>query len=533
MSVVNAGRVELDLVALARDEVTATLRQANRSLEGTKVQMEGVASANKKAAMSTTDFGSALGGLKEKVKPLDQVRGTFENLRSNLFAFPSMLISAAVGAATLVAQLMDAGTAAERLRVKGSEYAKALENIIKRTNELKVIAGEKIEDAAALEVGQAYVDLGEKISTSESRIRELTKTIELFKAQASAGFSPSFLGLAAIDRAQREIAALSSDIRIDSERKKEFEEQTAAAMERQVVALERQASIDRVSGVMARAFPGAFAGDPFANAGDGKGKTPPKPRGGGGMSAAQRRAKESREEMAFDLAEDFSARELSASEAKARDADDAEASREDMALRLREDFEAREAMAQRELERVEALKESYREYADIIGSVLPASYGEFIDSLVTVGELSTENLDSSEGQINMAEAVGKSVIKLGATQAKTAQHRNLWRAAEEIAEGVGAAARYDYGAAALHGVAATLHLAAAAKTGGGGSGGGGRSGAGGGGGPSALDRGGGGGATTVVYNVDVKPGTDPQSVARELTRVSYASRATGLGNPGV
>lgn len=74
----NAGRVELDLVAVGKDQVSAMLRQVES-------QARQMATGMKEAGAATGDVGAKLDGLRGKASGVNKVREVFENLRSNAF----------------------------------------------------------------------------------------------------------------------------------------------------------------------------------------------------------------------------------------------------------------------------------------------------------------------------------------------------------------------------------------------------------------------------------------------------------------
>jgi hypothetical protein len=89
MTAVNAGRVELDIVAVAKDQVSATLREVNASLAGTKAQMEGVKQANGSVAESNR-------GLYASLKPTFQLQEQFNKILG-LGGFIGIVTGAVVG----------------------------------------------------------------------------------------------------------------------------------------------------------------------------------------------------------------------------------------------------------------------------------------------------------------------------------------------------------------------------------------------------------------------------------------------------
>lgn len=72
----NAGRVELDLVAVGKDEVSAMLRKV-------EAQARQMSTGMKEAGAATGQVGSQLDTLKGKASGVNKVREVFENLRGN------------------------------------------------------------------------------------------------------------------------------------------------------------------------------------------------------------------------------------------------------------------------------------------------------------------------------------------------------------------------------------------------------------------------------------------------------------------
>lgn len=108
----NAGRVELDLVAVGKDQVSAMLRQVDQQLRKTAGEM-------KATGQATGDVGAQLDGLKTKASGVNKVREVFENLRSNTF----FVVGAVTG---LVSIVVDAVGAIGELVSGADRAAKAM-----------------------------------------------------------------------------------------------------------------------------------------------------------------------------------------------------------------------------------------------------------------------------------------------------------------------------------------------------------------------------------------------------------------------
>lgn len=72
----NAGRVELDLVAVGKDQVSAMLKTLERNVKTSAAEMQ-------KAGTAAAGFGTQVDQLKAGVAPVNKIREGFENLRSN------------------------------------------------------------------------------------------------------------------------------------------------------------------------------------------------------------------------------------------------------------------------------------------------------------------------------------------------------------------------------------------------------------------------------------------------------------------
>lgn len=150
----NAGRVELDLVAVGKDQVSAMLRQV-------EAQARQMATGMKEAGAATGAMGAKLDGLKESVKPLNKVRETFENLRSN-----AMFILGGIGAlaGAFVALTEVVSSNARALREWDEASKKLYEGIGKPPKLLDEIAeflGDKVPTAATKMRDQIRDRLGE------------------------------------------------------------------------------------------------------------------------------------------------------------------------------------------------------------------------------------------------------------------------------------------------------------------------------------------------------------------------------------
>lgn len=93
----NAGRVELDLVAVGKDEVSAMLRKV-------EAQARQMAKGMGEAGTATAGVGAKLDEIKGKTSGVNKIREAFENLRSNAF----FVVGAVTGVAAAIGGLTQA-----------------------------------------------------------------------------------------------------------------------------------------------------------------------------------------------------------------------------------------------------------------------------------------------------------------------------------------------------------------------------------------------------------------------------------------
>lgn len=544
MSVVNAGRVELDVVAIARDQVTATMREVNRSLEATKRKADEAAGASRTFGQSITAFSK---DVKEGIKPLNAAREGIENLRANFVAFPLVIGGAIAGLVAFYDKLVMSGTGIQWWADNSKEVAKAADSIVAATERLREYVSPETNPIAKL-FGPArereLTKMREGVGQLERKIGELRKAGDIGEALGlNRGEFEDTLGalFGLVDKVggrQEEIKGTQAQITDLARQEKEYREASAAALEDQAREARKaaQAEFDALAAkVVDKGTGGAITpAEIFASF-----QNPITPRL---PTPGPRRQREN--EMAFLLAEDFENRERvrkerEASEEKLREAeaaiDEIRAARRGPSTR-----ELRLQHLEAEKQRVDELAESYRRFADGVRDAFESAVpglGGAVDRLAEVAVQMGAVDDANKRAALGAGGTISAIMDVAAANAETAQEAFVYKGAGEVAAGLGSLAIGDGKGAALHFASAAAYGVAATMAGGSG-GGGGRGGASAGsssqGGPSALDRGGnGGGPTTVIYQVDVKPGTDPQSVVRGLRQTELSARNTGRANPGV
>ena len=161
----NAGRVELDLVAVGKDQVSAMLRQVDQQLRKTAGEMS-------KTGMAVGGLGEHLDAIKAKAAGVNKVRETFENLRGN-----AMFVLGGVGAlAGAFIALTEAVSSNARALREWEEASKAIFEATAKPPKL-------LEEIAEF--------LGEKVSTPATKmldqIREGVGKLEVQIEQAKAG----------------------------------------------------------------------------------------------------------------------------------------------------------------------------------------------------------------------------------------------------------------------------------------------------------------------------------------------------------
>lgn len=544
MSVVNAGRVELDVVAIARDQVTATMREVNKSLEATKRKADEAAGGTKGLREGVLSMTS---GVKESIKPMNALREGFEQVRSNGLFVVSVVGAVSGALVGLVAKLTESSSATEELTKRAKEFeggGNAMQKGIEAIKQKLGIAKDSFQevyDAAITGAGAAFDELATtQAAIAENNVEAVDIFVRMQREQEKLTKEGASQSRLASERRSAEFAIqavldknipLVTRIRELSASTAEFERLKLDYLKQQSDEMFRQLSPAYSLFTYIRGFK------------PGESKPPPgaPPRGGAGGRSPARRDNE----MAFLLAEDFENRERvrkerEASEEKMREAEAA----------VDEIREARRGPSTRELrlqhleaekQRVDELAESYRRFADGVRdafeSALPGLGGatdKLAELAIQMGAVDDANKRAALG----AGGTISAIMDVAAANAETAQEAFVYKGAGEVAAGLGSLAIGDVKGAGLHFASAAAYgvAAAAAGGGGGGSGRGIGSGGGGGNGPSRLDTDASarGDSGTVVNNIYVAPGTDPQSVARELRRIEHSARGTGRrANAGV
>lgn len=518
---VNAGRVELDIVALAKDQLTATMREVNRTLGDTKRQLDATKDAAGASATGVQGFVAKIDGIKGGLQPLNKARELFENLRGNFLALPLAIGGAVIGLGKLIADLADAGSASERLRLKADDYTKALASLRAEIDRLRIANQQETKEQqegrkTAEERQQAYAEATDKLMALNEQLRDARSKWDAIGHSAFAVFSNSqtkYLEIVKIENDIKEVEELR--VKTTSEVADNIERQADAAKE-----LERAAANEQVKAMMARAFPGAFVGDPFAGAtvAGAKPPKPPKPPGGRGPSTdapdmAKRLAEHQRN--ALDVLDSMG---FGATDSDAKGPGERSSRAHGM---------IGSAIANHATE-VAKLTSEYERFAAIINDNVAPAMPVLAKSLDGIAQIYTAisigGQESSKGIIGGIDAI----ISANAAWFKTEREKTAFMGAKEILMGI-ATEFLNPPEAVGHFIAGAGLLALAGASSGGSKGRG--TGAGRGAGPSSLDGSGGGGRsggpTTIVLNL--APGSDPQAAGRAVLHVLSSMRGTGSG----
>lgn len=554
---INAGRVELDIVALARDQMTATMREVNKTLGETKKQLDATKGASSQAttAMQSqqTVFGRAKDGvltLSRAQEGLNKVLGLtgFIGIVGGVVSGLSALFDLLSGDESIPEFARDVTAAASAeyvLAQRVAQLSKEAEGATKNVNALRIatlslgaanadVAGDEKRAAELRRQGGIETIVGsvketekelEKLSKlqdealdkraeAEARAKQLSAEatraqFEFFEAGRSGDARRQGLAAAAVLEANIAKGLAENDM---TEAERVFKETSETIRARNDMIREQRQAL---SNAEARGI-GDIAFDPMTI-------SPDEPGVGGDGGGV-------------DLVAEWKLK-MARLPSPARSAAALKAEENRFMRQLDEWAGGDGAKLNEHARQVDELSAAYRNFADVLGSELAPILPGIGEAISALGDSFAGIVESDASDSNKAIAgvsgLAKATFMLAGAQAETAQARYTYKALENVAAAAEAAAYGDVRGAILHGVAATGYGIAAASAGGSGptSTGSGASGS----GPSMLDRAGGssdrGGPATVVINV--APGTDPQTVARELRRIDYGARGTGFANPGV
>lgn len=563
----NAGEARLDVIALGRDEVTAVMNKVSGELDQMRTRLAGYersmrASADASKQM-TSSVSSVTASVKESIKPVDQVRSTFENLRANFLGFPTAIAGMVGGFVALIGGLVDMRSATERLDDITKRYEKSIEGVRKQLADLNKELGKPPPDSLEARVAD-YNDLTAKIMELGSEAARIQRDLDQAAALSIRDYKQ-------IDELEQALARVRTQIKEQDKLRTDYIQASFEATRKQTEELREQERIYRnIIGMLPGAASAAARISAEGNAqrgqaatatwraqalriGDavagGTARTVEAGRGGGGgggdsdpweerltafRAAEERDARARANRRITDY--DFDALQNTIQSIAGDSGPTAEESRLDMAQALAEQHEHFIAQLEREKEATDQLAERMQNLGVVVGEALPANYARFTESIAGALAAMAKTEDVDKRGIVGAQGMVKAVLDLGAAEAKTARQRLAWKAVEAAGDAAFALGRLDFWGAAQYGAAAGFFGIGAALAGGGG--GAGARGGGGGGGASRFGGGGGGGGgnsgpTTIVNNFSSLV-TDRQNTTRAIQEAARASASTGYaGRQGV
>jgi len=171
-----SGEVKIAMSITGTGDGVAKTKAAEKAVADLEKKVGETTRSTKAASTATSGWASSLESIKGSVKPLDGVRGVFENLRSNLLGFPMALAGLASGLATVIVKFAESGTAAEALRVNAERYAEAIAGARKDLEELAKRQGDALpdpNDPIGADAGARFADVTEKVIHLNEELRRL------------------------------------------------------------------------------------------------------------------------------------------------------------------------------------------------------------------------------------------------------------------------------------------------------------------------------------------------------------------------
>lgn len=516
----NAGRVELDLVAIGKDEVSAMLRKV-------EAQARQMSTGMKEAGAATGGLGAKLEGLKASVQPLEKVRNTFENLRSN-----AMFIVGGLGAlaGAFVALTEAVSSNAAELRRWEDVSKKIYEGIGKPPALLDEIAeflGEKVTTPGMKLVDKIRSEVGELDKQIEEAKTGAAALQKAYDAVVSGGQKAGELDAELANKRNGALTALAI-LEQDRERLLLRQEEVQKRITKELEDQGRLSKgvVDDIREILAQAARAA-SGAGLAAEGQGlaarlfgKGTgtgvqgAPKPPRGG-----ARRPRPEPGVPMFETMDREFILDQTfpgvrSAGELEELSFGGAGQSEGGTLARMATD--------------AEKLRDAMRGVADAFSGVsgeVPG-LGDALGGLVEVTTALAESSDKSAKAMVSASASGVTAFTAGIGKMMGGKRGYfIGEAIGQEAAALASLAVGDFAGFGIHQSAAATYFLAADAMGGGGGGGGRGARAGGGGGGGGND-GGSGGPTTIVYSFSSLV-TDQQQVTTALRRATRSSRGTG------
>ena len=498
----NAGRVELDLVAVGKDQVSAMLRQVES-------QARRMADGMKGAGKDSEALGKKLDGLKDAAKPVNKVRETFENLRSNAFFVVGSLGAIAGGVVALAKAFDTSLRDINAWRDAQKETAAALDTARKAYEGLQKVIGNRVESDAARSVEdarKAWEGLGPRIDTAHAAIRGFQEQLDRINRISQSDQFARLLSERqdAVERISHEMGIAKLELESLERERLNLALEIGDALRGQKDAMQEMVGI---SADIARAQRNAFP-QPFFQQWPYKGDQ--KPRGGGGRKIKDQPGDFFGQSDGRRVSDRFTSVDMSDAWFKNPVADmESEGG-------LSENSEGGSSLARMATD-AEKLRDALNGVADATSALAGDKFPELFGAL---SEIQTITQQVTDGKMKLGEALAASGAAALANTAKAIggiRAEAALRAAYEV--GLGFATLANPIESAGHFTAAAL-LGAVAVGAGGGSGG--VRASSGGGRESASS----GGPTTVVYNFSTMV-TDRQQVTTALRQSQRSSRGTG------
>lgn len=246
MGAVNlTGNVKITLETKGTGDGAAKVDAAAKSVSNLKQQVGATGTTAATASTQTSGFVASLSGVKDSIAPVNKTRETFENLRSNLLGFPLAIAGAVGGFVTLVASILDAGSASERLKEKSEDYKKALDGIKDSIEKLREFnrGSDKgpLSGLVGPDAGDRLDEANDKLSTLQSRLRNLRADEK--SAGATFGFTKEGLAnIGDIDSRYLEIKRTENEIRDIERDVLAYRRESLDALEKQKRILDNLAS---------------------------------------------------------------------------------------------------------------------------------------------------------------------------------------------------------------------------------------------------------------------------------------------------
>lgn len=503
----NAGRVELDLVAVGKDQVSAMLRTIEAQVKKTGAEMSSAGQAAK-------TLGDRVDGVKSGIAPLNKVKEAFNQVRENAF----FVVGAVAGVVVGLGKLSDAFSSNASAIRAWEEDQKKVKDYLLKTKDLVEDIGKLLGDPQKNEFEKASERVLERWRENEDAIAKADDALRGYKEQQKDLANLVGTWAPVYERLSREIA------KTETQRTELMREQ-ATLIESNTRLLAEQA---RVAGLGFRQDVKDAGGTPFivkypAGGGGGGG------RGGGG--GGRRRGPDTSAVFQFadpefqfigdqqfpsTFANALNLDALSGAGGAGRDANDALSQQRDRFNEL-----------------AAAVARFSGEMGPVLDEVFPGlgTSIQGVDSIMAAFAETTET--TAKAQV-AAAATGAGAV-LGGIGKIMGGKRGMFigEAIGEEAAALASLAVGDLAGFGTHQASAAGYFAAAAAMGGGGGGSRGGAGGGGGGGGSRGGSGGGGynGPMTVINQFSTLV-TDPHQVARATASVERSTRGSGSRRGG-